>query len=69
MRTRLFRPGTTDAELAEADLEYWLQIPADERLGLVWELSRREWDLHRGEKDGRAPESGSPRSVASVRRR
>ena len=69
MWTRVFKPGTPAEQIEEADLEHWLGIPPDERLALVWELTRQQWNFFEGREDGRTPESGSPRSVASVRRR
>jgi hypothetical protein len=69
MPTRVLPPGTTTEEIAEADLEYWLQVPGEERLALVWELSRQQWDLLEGDGDEGTAESRSPRFVASIRRR
>ena len=53
------------AEADAHDLEFWLQIPAADRVLQVWILSREQWRL-RGEQ---TDESGLCRSVASVRRR
>lgn len=53
------------AEADRHDLEYWAQIPPDERVLLTWRLSEELWRL-----SGRFPnESGLRRSVAHVHRR
>jgi hypothetical protein len=47
------------------DLEFWQQLPVADRVLLVWQLSREQWEL-----SGHPPyEPGLHRSVASVRRR
>ena len=53
------------AEADRHDLEYWLQIPEDERVLQCWRLSEEQWRL-RGELPN---EPGLCRSVARVRRR
>jgi hypothetical protein len=65
------RPGITirrfssNAEADQHDLEYWRQIPPDERVLLAWRLSVEQWQLA-----GRAlDEPGLCRSVTRVRRR
>ena len=60
MTTRVFHTMT---EADQADLEYWRQIPADERVRLVWTLSLEQWRL-----SGQRDESGLCRSVARVYR-
>jgi hypothetical protein len=68
---RAARPGVTgrrfasNADADRDDANFWRQIPPDERVLLVWQLSVEQWELL-----GRAPhEPGLCRSVASVRRR
>jgi len=46
------------------DLEYWRQIPDQERVLLVWTLSQEQWRL-RGEP---SREPGLCRSVARIHR-
>ena len=46
------------------DLEFWMQLPANERVLQVWRLSQEQWTL----AGHRPHESGLCRSVASVRR-
>jgi hypothetical protein len=65
------RPGVTvrrfasNAEADRHDAEFWRQLPADERVALVWRLSVEQWALL-----GRQPdEPGLCRSVARIRRR
>jgi hypothetical protein len=53
------------SEADRHDLDYWRQIPADERVLQVWRLTREQWQLH-GERPGDEP--GLCRSVARVHR-
>jgi hypothetical protein len=46
------------------DARYWAAIPPDERVRLVWTLSRDQWQLFGDSRD----ESGLCRSVARVQR-
>ena len=59
------RRFASSAEAERYDLEFWLQIPADQRVLQVWRLSEEQWRL-RGDPPH---EPGLCRSVASVRRR
>jgi hypothetical protein len=55
-------PSNADAD--RHDAEFWQQLPADQRVLLVWRLSVEQWHLL-----GRGPdEPGLCRSVASIRR-
>jgi hypothetical protein len=58
------RRFASHAEADQHDLEFWKQIPAGDRVRLVWQLSVEQWQLL-----GRKPdEPGLCRSVARVRR-
>ena len=63
-RTITGRRFASAAEADRADLEYWRQMPAAERVLLVWQLSQEQWELS-GQP---ANEPGLCRSVASLRR-
>jgi hypothetical protein len=53
------------ADADRHDLEFWMQLPASERVLQVWRLSQEQWTLA-----GHPPhESGLCRSVARVVRR
>ena len=51
-------------EADQCDLDYWLQMPASERVLQVWKLTLEQWELA-----GLRNESGLCRSVARVQRR
>jgi hypothetical protein len=55
----------SNAEADREDARYWQQIPAAERILMVWRLSEEQWRL-RGEFPD---EPGLCRSVARVSRR
>jgi len=56
-------PSNADAD--RHDPEFWGQLPADQRVLLVWQLSVEQWQIL-----GRGPyEPGLCRSVTSIRRR
>ena len=60
---RVVRAGDSEAE-ADADANYWLQIPVNERAKVVWQLSVESFALA---KAGRAnDEPRLSRSVARV---
>ena len=64
-RHMTMRRFASSADADRHDMEFWQQIPAADRVLLVWQLSQEQWQL-----TGRAPyEPGLCRSVASVRRR
>jgi hypothetical protein len=46
------------------DAAFWAAMPPNERVSLVWTLSRQQWSL----RDDRRDESGLCRSVARVQR-
>jgi hypothetical protein len=65
------RPGITtrrfssNSEADQHDAEFWMQMPARDRVLLTWRLSVEQWQLL-----GRKPdEPGLCRSVARVHRR
>jgi hypothetical protein len=58
------RRFASHAEADRHDREFWMQIPAAERVRLVWRLSQEQWRL-----SALPDESGLCRSVASVQRR
>jgi hypothetical protein len=64
-RALTLRRYESAAEADRHDLEFWLQIPQEERILQVWKLTRELWTL-RGEP---VHEPGLCRSVALVRRR
>jgi hypothetical protein len=59
------RRFSSSSEADRHDLEFWLQIPEEERVRQVWRLSQELWRLRGELRD----EPGLCRSVASVRRR
>ena len=61
---RVFR-GNTQSEMAEADTEFWLRIPLDQRARAVWELSEELFAL--AEPENR--ERRLPRSAFGIVRR
>jgi hypothetical protein len=59
------RRFASHADADRHDAEFWGQLPADQRVLLVWQLSVEQWEML-----GRGPyEPGLSRSVASIRRR
>jgi hypothetical protein len=59
------RRYASNAEADQHDRDYWKQIPAADRVRLVWTLSVEQWQLA-----GRLPdEPGLCRSVARIHRR
>ena len=58
------RRFASSAEAERHDLEFWLQIPADQRVLQVWRLSEEQWRL-RGDPPH---EPGLCRSVARIHR-
>jgi hypothetical protein len=63
-RRMTVRRFASAAEADRHDLEYWLSLPASERLLQVWRLSEELWRWRGEFRD----EPGLCRSVASVRR-
>ena len=59
------RRFSSAAEADRHDLEFWTQIPAADRVALVWTLTEEQWRLSGTWSD----EPGLCRSVASIRRR
>lgn len=59
------RRFSSSAEADRHDLEFWLQIPEEERVMQVWRLSQELWRLRGELRD----EPGLCRSVARVHRR
>jgi len=52
-RTQIFRPGE-EAAAEAADMDFWDEIPLDQRAGVVWELSQEIFALaSRGSGDRR----------------
>ena len=62
---RVFRGTTAFADEVEADEEFWLRIPVDERAGVVWELSQELFALAEPE----SIERRLPRSAFRLTRR
>lgn len=62
---RVFRGEAASEDMAAADEEFWLRIPADERAQVVWELSQELFAL--AEPD--SSERRLPRSAFRVVRR
>ncbi len=63
--TNVFRGEHAWREMAEADEEFWLRIPVDERAQVVWELSRELFSLSEPE----SVERRLPRSAFRLTRR
>jgi hypothetical protein len=64
-KTRIFRPGE-EAAAEEANVDFWDEIPLDQRAGVVWELSQEIFALAKGGSSDRGRPS---RSVVRIVRR
>ena len=49
---QVFRPGK-EAAMADADMDFWLAIPPDERASVVWQLSVEAYGLAEIDERGR----------------